>query len=92
MQADEFRLVASDELNHTPTADSNFNESVYVNGFDPKQRCGGWMRIGNRANEGYAEAQVCLYLPDGRLAVQFQRPEIKHNNAFDAGGLSYTVH
>ena len=56
MQAEEFRLVESDEFNHTPTADSNFNESVYVNGFDPVQRCGGWMRIGNRANEGYAEA------------------------------------
>ena len=65
---------------------------MYVNGFDPVQRSGGWMRIGNRVNEGYAEAQVCLYLPDGRLAVQFQRPDITHNNAFSAGGLTYTVH
>ncbi|CAN0296065.1 unnamed protein product, partial [Phaeothamnion confervicola] len=92
MQAADFRLTPADEFTHTPTADSNFNESVYVNGFDPKQRSGGWMRIGNRVNEGYAEAQVCLYLPDGRLAVQFQRPDITHNKAFAAGGLSYTVH
>lgn len=91
MQAAEFRLVPNDEFNHPPSADSNFNESVYVNGFDPEQRCGGWMRIGNRVNEGYAEAQVCLYLPDGRLAVQFQRPQISHNKAFAAGGLIYTV-
>ena len=92
MQASDFRLTPNDEFTHTPSADSNFNESVYVNGFDPKQRSGGWMRIGNRVNEGYAEAQVCLYLPDGRLAVQFQRPDITHNKAFAAGGLSYTVH
>ncbi|MGE0858319.1 MAG: hypothetical protein AB7I01_09665 [Gammaproteobacteria bacterium] len=89
---DAFRLTPQDEYPHRPTSDQNFNESVYVNGFDPATRSGGWMRIGNRVNEGHAEAQVCLYLPDGRLAVQFQRPEIAHNDAFAAGGLSYTVH
>ena len=86
-----FRLSPTDEFNHAPTADSNFNESVYVNGFDPATRCGGWMRIGNRVNEGHAEAQVCCYLPDGRIACQFQRPGIEHNRAFAAGGLAYTV-
>ena len=86
------RLAPSDEYNHRPTRDVNFNESVYVNGFDLGRRFGGWMRIGNRANEGYAEAQVCLYLPDGRIACQFRRPDIQHNDAFNAGGLTYTVH
>jgi hypothetical protein len=86
-----YLLRADDEFNHAPTADSNFNESVYVNGFDPVRRYGGWMRIGNRVNEGHAETQVCLYLPDGRIACQFQRPRIEHNDGFAAGGLRYRV-
>jgi hypothetical protein len=49
------------------------------------------MRLGNRVNEGYAELSVCLYLPDGRVACQFQRPPIDTNDRFDAGGLRYEV-
>ena len=86
-----FRLAHADEYNHPAGPESNFNESVYVNGFELERRCGGWMRLGNRVNEGHAEAQVCLYLPDGRIACQFRRPDIAHNEAFAAGGLSYRV-
>jgi hypothetical protein len=85
----DFRLLPEDEFPHAPEQAPNFNESVYMNGFDPERRVGGWMRIGNRANEGYAELSVCLYLPDGRIAVQFQRPSIETNDRFEAGGLSY---
>ena len=87
----QYRLAPADEYLHAPTRETNFNESVYVNGFDPAQRCGGWMRLGNRANEGHAEVQVCMYLPDGRIACQFKRPEIAGNAGFAAGGLSYEV-
>lgn len=89
MSPNGFRLDPEDEYAHAPEAVSNFNESVYMNGFDPGRRVGGWMRVGNRVNEGYAEMSVCLYLPDGRIACQFQRPEIKRNDRFEAGGLSY---
>jgi hypothetical protein len=85
------RLAPEDEYMHTPDAATNFNESVYVNGFDPGSRSGGWMRLGNRVNEGYAELSVVLYLPDGRTAVQFDRPPITNNDRFDAGGLRYEV-
>jgi hypothetical protein len=51
----------------------------------------GWMRLGNRVNEGYAELSVCLYLPDGRVACQFGRPEIEGNDTFEAGGLRSAV-
>jgi hypothetical protein len=85
------RLEPQDEYLHPPDAAPNFNESVYVNGFDPRTRVGGWMRIGNRPGEGYAELSVCLYLPDGRVACQFARPPIAGNDALGAGGLSYTV-
>jgi hypothetical protein len=85
------RLEADDEFPHSPDDSENFNESVYANCFDPSLRMGGWMRLGNRVNEGYAELSVCLYLPDGRVACQFARPPISHNYAFDAGGLQYVV-
>lgn len=87
----QFILSPSDEFMHAPDALANFNESVYANAFDTTARIGGWMRLGNRVNEGYAELSVCLYLPDGRIACQFKRPKIAGNTAFDAGGLHYRV-
>jgi hypothetical protein len=86
-----YRLDAQDEYPHIPSAEPHFNESVYCNGFDRRTGAGGWMRLGNRVNEGYAELSVCLYLPDGRIACQFRRPEIKTNTQFGAGGLGYQV-
>jgi hypothetical protein len=85
------RMEHTDEYTHRPDELTNFNESVYVNGFDPRTRVGAWMRLGNRVNEGYAELSVVLYLPGGRIAVAFGRPEIMSNDEFEAGGLSYHV-
>src|ERR1700689_5807826 len=87
----DFVMRPDDELTHKPNASVNFNESVYTNGFNAASPVGGWMRLGNRVNEGYAELSVCLYLPDGRIACQFRRPEIKTNAQFGAGGLGYQV-
>jgi hypothetical protein len=87
----EYRMTKDDEAPHVPTEDVNFSESVYTNGFDPLRRMGGWMRLGNRVGEGYAELSVCLYLPDGRIACQFQRPAISDNGCFAAGGMEYRV-
>jgi hypothetical protein len=70
---------------------SNFNESMYFNVFDPAEQVGGFLRLGNRANEGYAELTTCIYLPDGRVAFMYKRPEITHNDAFDAGGTRFEV-
>lgn len=84
-------MGAQDEFMHQPTSELHFNESVYTNGFDSQTGVGGWMRLGNRVNEGYAELSICLYLPDGRIACQFQRPNIDNNDRFSAAGLSYTV-
>src|ERR1700712_5707817 len=91
------RLDPSDEYMHELGPESNFNESMYVNCFDPASQVGGWFRIGNRANEGYAEMTVCLYLPptadhpQRRVGFMFKRPPIDDNNAFDAGGLTWTM-
>jgi hypothetical protein len=87
----KFIMLPQHESPHQPDASVNFNESVYTNAFDTTSPVGGWMRLGNRVNEGYAELSVCLYLPDGRIACQFARPQIEKNDRFDAGGLSYSV-
>lgn len=64
---------------------------MYFNAFDPNTRFGGWFRIGNRPNEGYAEMTVCLYLPDGRIAFTFGRPNILDNKEMNAGGLKVEI-
>ncbi len=91
------RLEPSDEYMHELGPESNFNESMYINCFDAAQQVGGWFRMGNRANEGYAEMTICLYLPapegsDRRqVGFMFKRPNITSNDALDAGGLTWTM-
>lgn len=85
------RLDPQDEYLHELGPEPNFNESMYFNVYDADVRVGGFFRLGNRANEGMAEMTVCLYLPDGRVAFMFQRPEIADNDAFDAGGMRFQV-
>jgi hypothetical protein len=93
----KIRLDPRDEYTHEPEAALNYNESMYFNVFDPARRMGGWFRIGNRPNEGYAEMTVCLYLPpvdDGdrrSVAFMYKRPTIDNNDRFDAGGLTWTI-
>lgn len=87
----KIQLKPEDEYTHTPDAAQNYNESMYLNMFDHEQKVGGWFRLGNRPNEGYAEMSVCLYLPDGRVGFMFARPGIDNNDAMNAGGLSIEV-
>jgi hypothetical protein len=84
-------LLETDDLMHPNTGESNYNESAYYNFFDRKARIGGFMRLGNRPNEGYAEMTVCIYLPDGTVGFMFKRPEISNNDAHDAGGAKFEV-
>jgi len=85
------RLLPEDEYTHTPDAASNYNESMYFNVFDPTSKVGGWFRLGNRPNEGYAEMSICLYLPGGRIGFMFGRPKISGNAEMNAGGLKIEV-
>jgi hypothetical protein len=87
----KLRLVGRDEYLHELGPERNFNESMYFNFYDPAAGLGGFVRIGNRANEGYAEMTTCLYLPDGKVGFMFSRPKIADNSAFDAGGLRFEV-
>jgi hypothetical protein len=85
------RLAPEDEYTHVPDKASNYNESMYFNMFDRAKKIGGWFRLGNRPNEGYAEMSVCLYLPGGRVAFMYGRPKIADNKAMNAGGLKIEV-
>jgi len=84
-------LTPQDEYTHTVGAEPNYNESMYFNFFDPTRRLGGFLRIGNRPNEGYAEMTATVFLPDGRVLFDFQRPKIAGNASFDAGGTRFDV-
>ena len=85
------RLEPVDEYLHELGPETTFNESMYFNVYDPAEQVGGFVRLGNRANEGYAEMTTCLYLPDGRVGFMYHRPEISDNKAFTAGGMSFEV-
>ncbi|RIL05078.1 MAG: hypothetical protein DCC71_11675 [Proteobacteria bacterium] len=83
------RLEPRDEYLHENTGEPNFNESMYFNFFDAGQRRGGFVRIGNRPNERYAETTICLYEPDGSVLFNFKRAEIADNARFEAGGMRF---
>jgi hypothetical protein len=80
-----------DDYTHPLGPEPNFNESVYFNFFDREQQRGGFVRIGNRANEGYAEMTVIVYQPDGSALFNYKRPPITSNDGWDAGGLKVEV-
>ena len=80
-----------DDYTHPLGPEENFNESVYFNFFDRAKQMGGFMRIGNRANEGHAEMTVIVYQPDGSALFNYKRPQISTNDGWDAGGLKVEV-
>ena len=85
------RLEPQDEYMHALESAETFNESMYFNVYDPKVDVGAWFRLGNRANEGYAEMTTCIYLPNKTVAFMYGRPHIDNNDAFDAGGMRFDV-
>jgi hypothetical protein len=84
-------IQPQDEFLHPLGTESTFNESMYFNFFDPARDTGGFLRIGNRANEGYAEVTTCVYLPGGKVLFSYRRPRIASNEAFDAAGMRFQV-
>jgi len=80
-----------DDYTHPLGPEQNFNESVYFNFFDRAENRGGFIRMGNRANEGYAEMTVIVYNSDGSAFFNYKKPEISHNDAWNAGGARVEV-
>lgn len=84
-------VTGQDDYTHALGPEPNFNESMYFNFFDRAKKSGGFLRLGNRANEGSAEMTLTLFLPDGSVLFQYGRPHIDHNDAMDAGGMKFEV-
>jgi len=84
-------VKAEDDYTHPLGPEPNFNESVYFNFFDRAANRGGFLRIGNRANEGYAEMTVIVYDADGSAFFNYKKPEISSNDGWDAGGARVEV-
>lgn len=80
-----------DDYTHPLGPEENFNESVYFNFFDRNANRGGFVRIGNRANEGHAEMTIIVYNADGSAFFNYKRPQISTNDGWNAGGLSVEV-
>lgn len=80
-----------DDYTHPLGPEENFNESVYFNFFDREKQMGGFLRIGNRANEGHAEMTVIVYQPDGSALFNYKRPQISSNDGWNAGGMKVEV-
>jgi hypothetical protein len=84
-------IETKDDYTHPLGPETNFNESMYFNFFDHKRGHGGFARIGNRANEEYAEVTLTLYLSNGNVLFNYMRPHIDNNDAMDAGGMRFEV-
>ena len=84
-------LSPEDDFMHTVSDDPSHNESMFFNFFDTKLGLGGFVRIGNRVNEGHAEMTLCIFLPGGELLFQWGKAKITSNAAFDAAGLKFIV-
>jgi hypothetical protein len=80
-------VTLADEEMHPPDDHPQYNESALLTLFDHERRQGGYLRVGNRLNEGHAEATLCWFLPDGRALFNFARAPITTNEVFDAGGI-----
>ncbi len=84
-------LQPQDDYTHPLGPEPNFNESVYFNFFDRQHNRGGFIRMGNRANEGYAEMTVLLFNSDGSAYFNYKKPEIQNNDGWDAGGAQVVI-
>jgi len=84
-------IKPEDDYTHPLGPESNFNESVYFNFFDRANNRGGFIRMGNRANEGYAEMTVIIFNSDGSAFFNYKKPEIDNNDGWDAGGAKIEI-
>lgn len=81
-------LKLEDEGMHPVDEHPQFNESALLTLFDLETRQGGFLRIGNRPNEGHAEATLCWFMPDGSTLFSFDRAPIDNNERFKTGRIA----
>lgn len=85
------KYLAADEGTHGGLDQTNYNESVYFNFYDPLTKLGGILRTANRPSLGYKEFSVNIKLPDGGIAFRAAREPSTSNDSFSCGGLVLTM-
>jgi hypothetical protein len=81
---------ASDEGTHPAGSREHWNESFYLNFFDPQRGWGAVSRIGFSPNRGFADGFVCLYLPDGSTRfIPVWEPCSDHRGRSSAGAVEH---
>lgn len=78
-------LKPEDDYTHRSRDEANnFNESVYCNFHSSNGKVGGFLRIGNRPNESFAEVTLCIFLLETNTTLfHFSRPKIASNNGWE---------
>jgi len=73
------------DVGHEPT----WSESTYFNFHDPKSGLAGFSRIGQRPNEGTADATLFLFLPGGGAVAVLEREPRKDVSLAPVGGINH---
>ncbi len=84
-------VLPEDDFMHPLSEHPQHNESMFFNFFDIRQGLGGFVRIGNRANEHHAEMTFCVFLPEGDVLMQWGKPQIDSNERLNAAGMKMRV-
>ena len=84
-------ISPSDDYTHEPGSRENFNESVHFNFCERGSGIGGFVRMGNRPNQGHAEYSVVIYLEGGAVLYLHDQAPITDNARFAAGGMQIDV-
>ena len=82
---------AADDRPHAAGPETDYSESFYYQFGDTEAGLNGFLRLSNRPNEGRGERTACLFLPDGRVALSFDKPTFSDPGVFDAGGLRILI-
>jgi hypothetical protein len=81
---------SSDEKTHQASPHKHWNESFYVNFFDPAGNWGGASRIGFSPNQGFADGFICLYFPNGATGfIRTWESSSDHLNRNSAGPIEH---
>jgi len=81
-------IEMDDEGMHASSDHPQFNESTLLTMFDLETGAGGFLRIGNRPNEGHAEATFCWFQSDGSALFSFDRAPIRGNDRFQTAQMA----
>jgi len=78
-----------DDHPHPRGAEPAWSESTYFNFHDPSSGLAGFTRIGQRPNEGSADATLFLFLPGGGAVAVLEREARKEVSLAAVGGLMH---